>query len=103
MASNLKLQPNPTFEIITNIPIAGALEHESVVFTVKHLPHSKLDELTGEGIAYADFAQTVVVGWDIDAPFSAENLAILMDNYPVTARTIYEAYAKEFFKVVEKN
>ncbi len=103
MASNLKLQPNPTFEIIANIPVAGALEHESVVFTVKHLPHSKLDEVTGEGIAYADFAQTVAVDWDIDAPFSADNLAILFDNYPAAARAIYEAYGKEFFKVVEKN
>lgn len=103
MPSKLKLNPNPTFDIIVSIPVAGQLQDEDVTFTVKALPQSQLDELTGEGVLYSDFVKAIVTDWDIDAPFSADNLAILFDNYPAAARAIYEAYGKEFFKVVEKN
>lgn len=103
MASKLKLNPNPTFHLKVSIPVAGQEQSEDVVFTVKALPQSKLDELTGEGILYGDFVQKIVVGWDIEAEFNQDNLMILLDNYPASGRLIFECYGKEIFKVAEKN
>lgn len=103
MTSKLKLQPNPTFELVVSVPVAGKLENEDVIFTVKFLPESKLNEITGEGVPYADFGKEIVAGWDIDAEFNEANLMILFDNYPQSARLLFEAYGKEVFKAAEKN
>ena len=103
MKSKLKLNPNPTFEIIVAIPVAGQLQDEDVAFTVKSLPQSKLDELTSEGILYSDFAKEVVAGWDIDAEFSKDNLMVLLDNYPQSGKLIFDGYAKEIYKAADKN
>ena len=103
MSSKLKLNPNPTFELVVAIPVAGKLENEDIIFTVKFLPESKLNEITGEGVLYADFGKEIVVGWDIDAEFNEANLMILFDNYPQSARLLFEAYGKEVFKAAEKN
>lgn len=103
MTSKLKLQPNPTFELLVSVPVAGKLENEDVIFTVKALPESKLNEITGNGVLYTDFGKEMVIGWDIDAEFSEENLMILFDNYPQSARLLYEAYGKEVYKLAEKN
>lgn len=103
MPSKLKLNPNPTFELLVSVPVAGKLENEDVIFTVKALSQSKLNELTGEGVLYTDFGKAVVSDWDIDAPFNQENLLILFDNYPQLARLLFEAYGKEMFKAAEKN
>lgn len=102
MACKLKLQPNPTFELLVSVPVAGKLENEDVVFKVKTVPESKLNDIVGEGVLYADFAKEIVVGWDIDAEFNEQNLMILFDNYPQAAFSLFDAYGKEYYKVAEK-
>lgn len=103
MVSKLKLNPNPTFDIIVSIPVAGQLQDEDVTFTVKALPQSKLDELTGEGVLYSDFVKAIVTDWDINAPFNQDNLMILLDNYPQSGKLIFDGYGKEYYKAAEKN
>ena len=102
MASKLKLQPNPTFRIFASIHIPGQLEKETVAFEVKALSESALssgenDETTVE------FCRRVVTDWDIDAPFTQENLTLLLDNYPSAPRAILNAYLKELYGEAEKN
>ncbi|SSY80299.1 phage tail assembly chaperone [Alysiella crassa] len=103
MTSKLKLNPNPTFELLVSVPVAGKLENEDVLFTVKHLPQTKLAEMFDDGIVYREFGKEMVTGWDIDAPFNQDNLMILFDNYPQSAFLLFKAYEAEYYKAAGKN
>lgn len=105
MNDKLTLQPNPTFELMISVPVAGALEKKNVLFTVKHLPQSQLEaEFDGDdGFIYSEFGKKMVTDWDIDAEYNESNLLILFDNYPNLARLLFETYIKEYYKAAEKN
>lgn len=103
MNYRLSVKPNPTFELLVSVPVAGRVDNEDVVFTVKSVPESKLNEMTGEGVLYADFAKEIVVGWDLEDKFSKENLMIYLDYRPRAALLLYQAYGAEFYKAAEKN
>lgn len=103
--AKLKLQPNPTFNLLVSIPIAGQIENDDVQFKVKALSNSALLDLgkNSDDYTFTDFVKDVVVGWDLDAAFTPQNLLLLLDNYPQAALLINKAYLNEFYKEAEKN
>lgn len=112
MSKLLKLQPKPTFKLSVDIPVAGENETVNVVFTVKALKareiraHEKREreiELESEIIPFEGFVCDVVEGWDLDEPFSKENLLILLDNNPSVAVAVRNSYTSELFGFARKN
>ena len=100
-----KLQPNPTFSAKVAIPVAGDVAQEmGVTFAHKGKAEIKafLDQAAGrEDI---DSLSEIVVGWDgVDADFSRDNLAILLDAYPGAALALLTAWVEELGKAVQKN
>ena len=90
----LKLQPDPTFRAKVGIPVPGG-ESVEIEIECKHLAKDVLDpklkELTDD-----QFAAEVVCGWSgVDEPFSAENLAYLLNHHAGASREIVLAYLRE--------
>jgi hypothetical protein len=51
-----------------------------------------------------DIVKDIVVGWKgVDAPFSIENLELLLNSYPSAALAIFEAFNKEMVEAKVKN
>jgi hypothetical protein len=103
-----KLQPNPTFKASVTIPTPEG--DGKIVFVFKHKGRKALKEFfasLGEGDAArpdSEALQDLLAGWeDFDAPYSPENLEVLLDNYPSAATAIFGAYHKALFEGKEKN
>lgn len=100
-----KLQPNPTFVAPVAIPVPGAAAQEINV-TFAHKGKSEIK-------AYLDLATTredidslseIVLGWDgVDADFTRDNLAVLLDAYPGAAMALLTSWVNELGKAVAKN
>jgi hypothetical protein len=101
----LKIAPAPTFVASVAIPVPGG-DAQLVNFTFRHMGKAALKawiEAARERDDIDSIAQ-IVAGWDgIDAEFSAENLAQLLDAYPSAAVAVLEAYVGELGKAAAKN
>lgn len=53
--------------------------------------------------AEIDLLLKVMAGWGIEEAFTAENIAIAVDNYPLFTKTIFENYSKAMFEAKTKN
>lgn len=104
------LQPKPTFEAEVSIPVPGG-KPAKVKFILKHKSKSALKDfyasltsVDGEGRQDNEALLDLVEDWKgVDQPFSPENLAVLVDNYPAAARAIFDAYHGALFEAREKN
>ena len=102
----LKLNPNPTFDAEVRITVPGQVEPESVTLTFAYKSRSELSEyLKGmSGQTDLEALQGVVVGWSgIDAEFSKDALASLIDNYHAAAGDIIAGYVKALAESRAKN
>lgn len=99
-----KLQAEPTFDAKVSIPVAGG-KSVPVVFTFKHrlakdlLDWDKAIKEKTDAEAFAD----MVVGWEIDEPFTPENVQVLLANRIGLPRAVYEVYIEELTRAREKN
>ena len=102
------LQPNPTFKLDVTIP---TINGDGVIeFEFKHKGRKVLKaffESLGEGDTArndCDALSELIAGWSkVDAPYNVEALDQLLDNYPLAAKAIFEAYNKGLFEAKEKN
>jgi len=103
MATKFTLQPKPTFKANVTIPRAG--EDDGVLtFTFNHKPLKELVEQEKmEGKSVTDFLLEIIAGWALPEAFNAENLALLLENYPASVRAISETYYRELMGQREKN
>lgn len=103
MATKFTLQPKPTFKANVTIPRAG--EDDGVLtFTFNHKPLKELVEQEKmEGKSVTDFLLEIIAGWALPEAFNAENLALLLENYPAAVRAISETYYRELMGQREKN
>lgn len=95
------LIPSPKFKANVQIPVAGKDEPEVVTFTFHHQPMSKLEEMR-EMTAEVFFTQ-IIADWAIEEPYNAENLKLLLDNYPSATTAITTTYYNELLGNREKN
>lgn len=102
------LQPKPTFVYPVSIPTAdGDVE---IQLTFNHKGKKALKAFfasLGEGDnarTDLDAISELVSDWSgVDTPYSQEALDILLDNYPSSAKLIFEAYNKGLFEGMRKN
>ena len=105
-----KLQPKPTFEAAVEIVVPGG-KTESVTFLFKHMGKAAFRALF-EGLGSEDsevktdteVLSQIVNGWKgVDAEFTEENFALLLDNYPTAAMAILARYQSGLFEAKVKN
>ena len=102
------LQPKPTFVYPVSIPTAdGDVE---IQLTFNHKGKKALKAFfasLGEGDnarTDLDAISELVSDWSgVGTPYSQEALDILLDNYPSSAKLIFEAYNKGLFEGLRKN
>lgn len=105
----LKLKADPTFQATVNIPIAGG-KPAPVVFTFKHRTRDEHDAFakdwaSEEGVKrpYVDYVLAVAEGWDLDDPFTRENVDLLLQNYHRAGAAIVGAYTTELLLATSGN
>lgn len=101
-----KLQPNPTFKARVSISVPGADTPAALTVEFRHLSRSDLrsyfESLGGRGDA--DALGEIIADWaDIDAKYTPENLAALVNNYPRSAMELFDAYRAELLESRRKN
>ena len=84
----------------------GVDKPASVDIEFKHLPRQDIrayfDAL--ENQTDGEALQQIIVGWKgVDAPFSAENLQSLLDNYPAAAGELFDSFRRELLESRRKN
>lgn len=101
-----KINPNPTFTAKVQLSVPGQDRRETVDIEFKHLSRKDIKNFFEgiEGKTDAESLGEIIVAWKgIDAPFSAANLEQLLDNYPASARELYEAFRAELMEARQKN
>jgi hypothetical protein len=102
------LQPKPTFKVDVSIPTTDG--DAIIEFEFKHKGVKALkafyDSLSdGDTVRNdVDALGELVAGWaKVDTKFSSEALEQLLDNYPGSAKAIFEAYNKGLVEGKRKN
>jgi predicted nucleic acid-binding protein len=93
-----KLQPNPTFWWTVQIPVAGE-DPQPLEVEFRRMKASALRTFgsTIEGREPIDAVSDLVVGWrNVDADFSRERMAELLEEYPKASDAILLAYAAAY-------
>lgn len=92
--AKLALVPNPTFTAPVEIHIPGNAKPAVTKFTFKHLAE---DDYNAFITSLKDRTQTdalldILVGWEVDAEFTPENLEAFVKGYLAAAAAIIGAY-----------
>ncbi len=112
-----KLNPNPTFEAAISLTVPGQAEPVPVRFTFAHMGRKALQAWMDEpvkakaaGQDLADFDAPwlgkAVQGWhadDIAEPFTAENFARLLEQYPSSGTDLYVGFVRALTESRAKN
>lgn len=104
---SFKLQANPTFKSVVNIPIPGE-KAEAVSFTFRHKTRSQFDALIAglaSGDTHIDAAvKDVVVEWVYPGvDYSPEALDKCLDMFPGSALAIFTSYRESLMEARRKN
>lgn len=101
-----KINPKPVFRATVPLSVPGSDKPAAISVDFKHLGKSALrDYFAGlEGKSDAEALGEIVTGWEgVDAPFSADALGQLLDNYPAAAGELFEAFRRELLEARAKN
>jgi len=102
----LKIQTPPTFKIPVGITVAGEDKPTEIEVEFRYLKKSEhLAYLNGIGDKTDSVSLgEIIVGWaKVDAPYSAENLALFLDNHPPAARELFDAFTRALSEAKAKN
>jgi len=92
----IKLIPDPTFSATVSIPIPGDKTGD-VTFTFKGRTRDEyrefVDGITGR--TDLEVVMDIVSGWNLDEPFSSDNVAMLLNAYVAAGRAIIDKYFAE--------
>lgn len=94
MSVTFKLKADPTFEAAVPIPIPGS-DPKKVKFTFKHRTKDELKEFVTEERSDIDVVMNIAVGWELEPPFTRENVELLLQNYHGAATAISLTYMRE--------
>ncbi len=101
-----KLQSNPTFKAKVDISVAGQARPAEIEVEFKYLSKAAIKEYFDrlQGKDDAEALVEIVVGWSgVDEAYSAESLALLINNYPAAAADLFEAFRRELLEAKRKN
>jgi hypothetical protein len=101
----LKLKPNPTFVVPVTIPVPGGGD-TAIEITVKHMGRDALRAFLDEAKDRDDLSNVsgFVVDWrGVDVEFSQDALASILNNYPLAATAMLDAYLAEIGRAAAKN
>lgn len=99
-----KLKADPTFSAKVAFPVAGG-DSVDVSLTFKHRTKAELHKWLEDSKTRGDEETflDMVSGWDIDEPFSKENVAVLLQHHIGVALAAYQVYLNELTRHREKN
>lgn len=108
--AKLTLKAPATFAGKVSIPVAGGVAVE-VGFTFKHRTRQELDAYFAEqrdapNQSTDDEVASIMKmasGWDLEEPFTAENVGVLLDNYHKAAWAIATGYLSELMQAKAGN
>lgn len=95
--AKLKLTPDPTFVAKVDIPVPGKGD-APVAFTFIYRTGPDLiawQKSLPEDMTDADAVLGMASGWDLDDPWTAENVATFVESYPGGVPRITEKYLRE--------
>ena len=101
-----KLQPNPTFKAKVGISVAGASRPAEIDVEFKYLSKEGIKDYFDnlQGKVDAEALAEIIVGWTgPDQAYSAEALALLLDNYPAAASDLFDCFRRELLEAKRKN
>lgn len=101
-----KLQPKPTFSVPVFIPVPGQEKGEKVIVTYRHKTRDQLAEFYGalRDRETVDALDEIIEGWEgVDAPYSRENLDVMLNQYPASATAFFESFRIELQEGRRKN
>lgn len=102
-----RLQPDPTFKARVSLSVPGHAKKAEIGIEFRHLSRSQIEaffESCRGGRTDADALGEIIVGWsDVDTAYSSEALAQLVDNYPLAAQELFDAFRREALQAREKN
>lgn len=101
-----KLQPKPSFWAKCSISVAGEAKPAQIEIEFKYLGREGIKAFfeSLEGKQDIEALGEIVTNWrGVDAEFSRDNLAQLLDNYPQAAMAIFEAFRTEALEAKAKN
>lgn len=102
----LKLNPNPEFSTSVSITEPGKKEPTIITVTYRYKTREELADFVErtKDAQVADTLCEIVSGWDgVDAPFSSENLKIMVGNYMPAGLEMLKAYYQELAESKVKN
>lgn len=102
----LKLQPNPTFQLEVEVPVAGEAKPTKIKLTALYRNTEELEKLVGgnEKVTVDEFVMASITGWEeVDAVFSETTLRELLRNYHGVGIVIHRAYFNEVYKAARGN
>lgn len=99
----LRLNPEPTFRAKVGIPVPGQEQAEQIVCVFKHMTRDEYADFSSPAKADArsdlDSLCALLVGWEgVDAPYSRDALATVLQSYHGAAHAIATAYVTELTK-----
>lgn len=105
--AKIQLSPSPTFSAPVAIPVPGKKPADvSFTFRARTKDEFKafIDSLNdSQDKDDADVVMDVASGWELDEPWSRENVKTLTQNYLGAARAIIETYIAELAAARAKN
>ena len=100
----LKLIANPTFDFKVGIPVAGG-DPVMVEMKFKHRTKTGLDEFIKGRTDKTDTEtfMEMVVGWDLEDPFTRESVDMLLENYAGASLAAFRVYIDQLVQTKVKN
>lgn len=94
-----KIKPDPTFNAIVKIPVAGK-EPADLAVVFKHKTRDEVEDYFARARKHqgkdARLLMEIVAGWQgVDAEFSESSLTDLVQNYHGAIKAIFDAYLTE--------
>lgn len=106
--SKFSLTASPTFDATVAIPVPGKGTAD-VKFTFKHRDREAFRNLVDsladpdENRTDADLVLDIASGWDLDEPFDAEHVGLMVDRYIGSGAAILNTYLHEQTGARQKN
>ena len=98
--AKLKLVADPTFKARVGIPLAGNDEEAFVELTFRHRSKADLSKFTEDmkGMEDTEVFMAMVTAWDLEDPFTTENVKLLMENYIGSGLATFRVYLDQLTK-----
>jgi hypothetical protein len=106
----LKLKADPTFQSSVKVPVPGQKEPGEIVLTFKHRTKDEhaafIEECRKEGSDVstgAGYVMAVATAWDLDEPFTRENVETFLQHHHVAEHAIATTYTLQLLTASSGN